>query len=47
MIVEQVEADFKREKDRSKQDELVVSKEKSYVRFLQLDEDEDLSVLDD
>jgi hypothetical protein len=46
--VEEVEADFLRKYDKTKEEDLLLGKEKSYVRFMHIDEDEeDQEIVDD
>lgn len=39
--VEEVEADFLKKYDKTKEDDQILGKEKSYVRFMNIDEDEE------
>ena len=39
--IEEVEADFLKKYDKTKEDDQILGKEKSYVRFMNIDEDEE------
>lgn len=45
--VEEVEADFLKKYDKTKEDDQILGKEKSYVRFMNIDEDEEEQEIED
>jgi hypothetical protein len=45
--VEEVEADFIKKYDKKKEEDLLLTKEKSYVRFMHLDDNEEQEIVDD
>jgi hypothetical protein len=46
-MVEEVEADFIKKYDKTKEEDLLLTKEKSYVRFMHLDDNEEQEIVDD
>ena len=45
--IEEVEADFLKKYDKTKEEDLLLGKEKSYVRFMHLDDDLEQEIVDD